>query len=139
MMVLKKIMRKIIDSYRRMNHISYARYKGVKVGDDCRFVDNPMWGSEPFLINIGNHVLISGQVAFITHDGSTFVFRESGPYKDTFKFGPIKIGDNCFIGFRSTILPNVSIGNNCIIAAGSVVNKNVPTGEVWGGYQLSLS
>lgn len=41
--------------------------------------------------------------------------------------------DNCFIGLRSIILPNVTIGSNSIIAAGSVVSKSVPSGEVWGG------
>lgn len=43
------------------------------------------------------------------------------------------MGDNCFIGFGATILPNVKIGDNSIIAAGSMVTKNVPAGEVWGG------
>jgi acetyltransferase-like isoleucine patch superfamily enzyme len=118
--------------WKRKDHIKYAVGKGVKVGRNCKFVDNPIWGTEPYLISIGNHVLISGQVAFINHDGSTWLFRESEAYKDTFKFGPITVGDNCFIGYRSTILPNVTIGNDCIIAAGSMVTKDIPSGEVWG-------
>ena len=43
------------------------------------------------------------------------------------------MGNNCFIGFGATILPNVTIGDDCIIAAGSMVTKSVPAGEVWGG------
>lgn len=105
---------------------------------NCKFVDNPVWGTEPYLITIGDHVLISGQVSFINHDGSTWCFREEGPYKDTFKFGPITIGNNCFIGYKSTILPNVSIGDNCVVAAGSMVNKSIPSGEVWGGDTRSV-
>lgn len=77
--------------------------------------------------------MISSQVCFVTHDGSTFLFREYGKYKDTYKFGKIVVEDNCFIGLRSIILPNVTIGSNSIIAAGSVVSKSVPSGEVWGG------
>ena len=130
--MIKKIFSKLIDLLKRRNHLEYAKYCGVRVGNECRFVDNPMWGTEPYLISIGNRVLISGQVVFINHDGATHLFREFGPYKGTYKFGPIKIGNNCFIGFRSIILPNVSIGDDCIIAAGSVVNKSVPSGEVWG-------
>ena len=132
-MLLVKIISKLKDAYKRQDHIKYARYLGVKVGNNCRFVDNPAWGTEPYLISIGNHVLISGKVTFLTHDGSTWVFREEGPYKDTYKFGPITVGNNCFIGLNSTILPNVEIGDNSIIAAGSMVTKSVPTGEVWGG------
>lgn len=131
--LIKKVFRRIGNWFFKGDHIKYAKRLGVSVGEGSRFVDNPEWGTEPYLITIGKHVLISGQVAFINHDGSTWLFRESGPYKDTYKFGPITIGDNCFIGFRSIILPNVNIGNDCIIAAGSIVNKDVPSGEVWGG------
>ena len=78
MSVLRRVIQKIINSYRRRDPIQYARYIGVKVGNNCRFVDNPSWGTEPYLISIGNHVLISSQVTFVNHDGSTFVFRETG-------------------------------------------------------------
>lgn len=95
MAIVNKIVGRLIDLYKRQDHIKYAREKGVVVGENCKFVDNPVWGTEPYLITIGNHVLISGQVSFINHDGSTWCFREEGPYKDTFKFGPITIGNNC--------------------------------------------
>ncbi len=131
--MFRKLIRKIADLYKRQDHIRYARSRGVQVGENCRFVDNPGWGSEPWLITIGNHVLISGQVVFLNHDGATWLFRESGPYKDTYKFGPITVGNNCFIGYRTMIMPNVHIGNDSIIAAGSIVTKDVPCGEVWGG------
>lgn len=36
-------------------------------------------------------------------------------------FGYITIGDNCFIGQRSTIMYGVTLANNIIVAAGSVV------------------
>jgi len=38
---------------------------------------------------------------------------------------PIKIGNDCWIGGNSIILPGITIGNNCIIGAGSVVTKDV--------------
>ena len=55
-----------------MDHIKYAKGLGVIVEENCWFVDNPSRGLEPWLISIGNHVLISSQVCFITHDGATF-------------------------------------------------------------------
>lgn len=36
----------------------------------------------------------------------------------------IVIGDGCWIGVNSTILPGVEIGNKCVIAAGSVVTHS---------------
>ncbi len=45
----------------------------------------------------------------------------------------IKIGNNCWIGAKVTILDGVSIGTNCVIAAGAVVTKSVPEGSLIGG------
>ena len=130
---IKMIRYKIFSIVGKMNPIKYAKKLGVEIGDDCRLINNPNWGSEPYLITIGNHTLISNDVMFITHDGSTFVFRDSDKFKDTYKFGCIIVGNNCFIGARSTILPGVKIGDNSIVGAGSVVTKNIPDGEVWAG------
>lgn len=43
---------------------------------------------------------------------------------------PISIGNDCWIGGGSIILPGVSIGNNCVIGAGSVVTKDIPDDSV---------
>lgn len=45
----------------------------------------------------------------------------------------IKIGSNCWIGSKVTILDGVIIGNNCIVAAGAVVTKSCPEGVLIGG------
>lgn len=45
----------------------------------------------------------------------------------------IKIGNNCWIGSKVTILDGVIIGNGCIIAAGSVVTKSFPDNSIIGG------
>ncbi len=39
---------------------------------------------------------------------------------------PVSIGDDCWIGGRTVILPGVTVGNRCIVGAGAVVVKNVP-------------
>lgn len=76
----------IVDRLARRNPIEYARKLGVKVGNDCRFTGNPGWGSEPWLIQIGNHVLLSADIKFITHDASTFLFRDTEEYKNVSLF-----------------------------------------------------
>lgn len=45
----------------------------------------------------------------------------------------IKIGSNCWIGSKVSILDGVTIGDNCIIAAGAVVNKNMPSNSIIAG------
>jgi acetyltransferase-like isoleucine patch superfamily enzyme len=108
----------------------YANYIGVKHGDDCRFVSKN-WGSEPYLIEIGNHVHITKGVSFITHDGSVWVFRDK--IKDFDIFGKIKIKNNVYIGNNTIIFPGVTIGNNCIIGANSLVTKSIPDNCVCAG------
>ena len=119
--------------FQNKNPIKYWRKKGAKIGNNSRIVGNVSFGTEPYLIKIGDHCLISFGVTFITHDGSTWVFREKEKYKNVVKYGRIEIGNNVFIGARTIILPNVKIGNNCIIGAGSIVSKDVPDNEVWCG------
>lgn len=43
------------------------------------------------------------------------------------------VGENCFIGARSIIMPGIKIGNGCIVAAGAVVVKDVPSGSIVAG------
>jgi len=45
----------------------------------------------------------------------------------------IKIGNNCWIGSKVTILDGVTIGDNCVIAAGSVVTKDMPSNSIVAG------
>lgn len=127
------IKRKNVDRKIRNNPTAYAKEIGVNISDDCRIIEWPNWGSEPYLITIGKHVTISYECAFLTHDGGTWVFREEEKYKNVIKYGKINIGNNCFIGARTTIMPNVTIGDNCVIGACSLVNKSIPSGEVWAG------
>ena len=118
--------------YRRINSVGYARSIGVKIGSGCR-IGLVNWGSEPYLISIGNDVLLSSGVTFINHDGATWVFREREQYKGVTKFGTIVIGNRCFIGWGATLLPGAQMGDYSVLAAGSVLTKRVPAGEVWGG------
>lgn len=107
---------------------------GAKIGNNCDFVGNINFGSEPYLITIGNNTTVSFDVAFVTHDGGTRVLRNlPNGNKETVIYGPIKIGNNSFIGCKTVILPGVTIGSNTIIGAGSVVTRNIPSNMVAAG------
>jgi acetyltransferase-like isoleucine patch superfamily enzyme len=51
---------------------AYARSLGFKIGKDCR-IATVNWGTEPWLIEIGDHVHVTSGVQFLTHDGSVWV------------------------------------------------------------------
>ncbi len=107
----------------------YARSVGVKIGEKC-WINTRHFGSEPYLISIGDHVQITKGVEFLTHGGG-WIYREEIPDMDY--FGKIIIKDNVYIGTGSYILPGVTIESNVVVAAGSVVTKSVPRGVVIGG------
>ena len=47
--------------------------------------------------------------------------------------GEIIVGDGCWLGNRSLILPNVHVGKGVIVAAGAVVTKNISDNILVGG------
>jgi acetyltransferase-like isoleucine patch superfamily enzyme len=121
-MALKDIIisfyRKILEKASSEQKIKYWRKLGMKIGQNCH-LETMAFSTEPYLIEIGNHVAIAYGTNFITHDGGIWCFRDELIDGDI--FGKIKIGNNVFIGINCTILPNTIIGDNCIIGAGSVV------------------
>ena len=96
-----------------------TRKRGTKVGDNTR-----IWGYTdilfPELVTIGRNCILASRSAILTH--GIFATLEGGK--------PVVIGDNCYIGFRATILPGVTIGNNCVIGACAVVTKDVPENSI---------
>jgi acetyltransferase-like isoleucine patch superfamily enzyme len=117
------ILKKISDKRK----IEYLRKQGMKIGERCH-INTMSFSTEPYLIEIGDHVAIAAGSVFITHDGAIWCFRDE--IKNADVFGKIKIGNNVFIGNNSTILPNTIIGDNCIVGAGSVVRGKYPEGSV---------
>lgn len=128
--IIKSINNKILMArYDNYSIADYFRSQGAKIGEDCYFGIREL-ASEPYLIEIGNHVAVAMNVLFLTHNLG-WCFRDEIP--DLQVFGRIIIGNNCNIGPSSIILPGVTIGDNTIIGAGSVVTKDVPPNSIVGG------
>lgn len=133
-MKLKRIIKKLYGNVLSvLNKTKYVRWIGLNFGEDLRIYGNPtkMFGSEPWCITLGNHVHITDEVKFITHDGGTLIYRHLVPDLEITK--PITVGDYVYFGTRSMIMPGVNIGNNCIIAAGAIVTHDVPDNSVVAG------
>ena len=109
----------------------YTYFLNINFGKNVRILHFPRFGSEPYLIEIGDNVTITRGVSFVNHDGGAALFRRERPGLNA--FGKIKIGNNVFIGINSIILPGVTIGDNVVIGAGSLVNKSIPSNSVFAG------
>lgn len=136
---MKSIFNKLIEkTASNDNYISMLRKKGIKIGHSCEIYKSAVFGSEPYLIEIGNFVRINSGVNFITHDGGIWVLRNATElYNNEFRnadcFGKIIIKDNVHIGNNAIIMPGVTIGTNSIVACGAIVTKDVPDNSVVGG------
>lgn len=124
--------------FRRLKYFLKGSYRmavedGMQVGKGISVMGGVGFGSEPYLITLEDHVRISSDVTFITHDGGTWAFRDVPEYADVIKYGRIHVGERTFIGARSTIMPGVTIGKRCVIGTGSVVTKDIPDGSVVAG------
>lgn len=128
--VLKQVVKKYMA---KTSPVKYLRSIGVNVGENCKIfsLEPGSFGSEPYLVSIGNDVIITNGVKFVTHDGSSFLFRKEHPDLDV--MGQISIGNNTFLGMNSIIMPGVTVGSNSIIGAMSLVSRSIPDGCVAAG------
>jgi acetyltransferase-like isoleucine patch superfamily enzyme len=107
--------------------IARLRRRGVTIGEGC-VVLTDRFSLEPYLVEIGDRVAISGGTMFLTHDGSAWLLRKTRP--DAQHFGRIRVGGDTYIGQNCIILAGARIGTNCIIGAGAVVRGEIPDNSV---------
>lgn len=86
----------------KISHELYAKKIGLNFGKNCHFYGKISWGTEPWIITLGDNVHITGECKFVTHDGGTLLFRKLEPTLELTK--PIVIGNNVYIGTRSMIM-----------------------------------
>lgn len=72
-------------------------------------------------IEIGNYTIIAPNVGIISANHNLYNYSLHDKSE-------VKIGDYCWIGMNSVILPGVELGNHIIVAAGSVVTKDFKEG-----------
>ena len=129
MMKLRKIYRFFYKTVvKKINPIKYAKKIGVNFGSGLRLYGDVSWGTEPWIITIGDNVHITDGVKFITHDGGTLLYRNRVPDLEITK--PITLGDDVYIGNNVLLMPGVTVGNNVVIGAGAIVTKDIPDNSV---------
>ena len=121
----------------------------IYIGRDCAFYEGA-WlacelGAGP--LTIGDENYFGHQVHLHAIDpvtiGSRCVFADGafvastdhdrGRPQGVHGTGPIRIGDDVFVGQRAVVLGGVTIGNGATVAAHAVVTRDVPAGAVVAG------
>jgi acetyltransferase-like isoleucine patch superfamily enzyme len=106
----------------RLQMFYYTRIWGMDIHPDTRIsLKANLDRTFPAGIHIGKGTVVTFDVVILAHDYTR------GMHLHT------HIGNHCFIGARSVIMPGVTIGDECIIGAGSVVTKDVPSHSIVAG------
>jgi serine acetyltransferase len=98
------------------------------IGHNCAFVVARS-------IRIGNDCRIASDVWMFDSNGhpSDPEGRLRAKPPEESEIRPIEIGNNVWLGSRTTIFPGVTIGDGSIVATGSVVTTNVPPYTIVAG------
>ncbi|MFB9378523.1 acyltransferase [Kineococcus gynurae] len=121
-----------------MTSLNQLRWVRHRVVDTYRFVYTKVWGMDidptatfslsatfdkthPRGVHVGARSYVALKTIVLAHD----MVRGIKPHT--------RIGENCFIGAGSIILPGITIGDGSIVAAGSVVTKDVPAASIVAG------
>ena len=104
----------------------------LKIGDNVS-IGNNSFISANNSIEIGNDVIMSAYVFITDHDHGFEDVEKKLSQQPLTEGGHVKIGDNVFLGVKSSVLKNVSIGERAVVAANAVVTKNVPAFSIVAG------
>jgi acetyltransferase-like isoleucine patch superfamily enzyme len=133
------------DSVIRGELLIFAHGGEIHIGEGCYVGDGTrIWSSDS--VHIGNRVYIAHNVNI--HDTNShsidaelrgqhfYAIMSTGHPKENIfdiKASPVRIDDDVWIGFNTTILKGVHIGKGAVIGACSVVTKDVPPSVIVSG------
>lgn len=122
---------------------------GCRIGSFSRVVVSTTFNNLGSHITLGDHVAIgdysslggsggldigantiTGQYFSVHPENHRFDDPEQLIRKQGTVRKPIRIGENCWLGAKVTVVAGVTIGNNCVIGAGSLVTKDIPDNSI---------
>lgn len=105
----------------------------MKLRGEPRYIAPDCYFDNLALITLGERVVLSTNVQFLTHDYSVttaLIAAGAAPATDVASERPIEIGSNVFIGRNTLVMPGTVVGNNVIVGAGSVVRGSIPDDSI---------
>jgi acetyltransferase-like isoleucine patch superfamily enzyme len=114
-----KALRLVLVSIKRMY---LNRVWGMDLHPTCQFSLSTRFDrTYPRGIHVGAESYVAFDAAILSHEMIRRLYAHT------------RIGQRCFIGARSLIMPGVTVGDGSIVAAGSVVTKDVPPRSIVAG------
>ncbi len=110
--------------------------KGFTCGNNCGLGTDCFYGCAGG-IEIGDDVIVGNYVTM--HSENHNYSDENIPIRlQGVNHKGIKIGNNCWIGAKATILDGTIIGDGCIVAAGAVVTGKFPDNSIIAGVPAKI-
>lgn len=110
--------------------------KGFSCGNNCGLGTDSFYGCAGG-IEIGNDVIVGNYVTMHSenhnYNNPDIPIRLQGV-----NHKGIRIGDNCWIGAKATILDGSVIGDGCVVGAGAVVKGIFPDNVIIGGVPAKI-
>lgn len=114
----------------RFNGVSkFTGLDKMEIGNNVHFAGSAYVRAEGGLV-IGDNCHISRNFVLYTHSHN--FMGKAIPYDETFRFKPVVIEKNVWIGINVTVVPGAHIKEGAIIGAGSVVHGTVEAHAIVG-------
>ena len=148
------IARRLVSQLPATRMFEYKRrlllWADIEVGEDTRIHSGAHFDTEH--VQIGRNVWIGGQTFLGGNPGAPVVIGSNVDIAPrvmiitgSHKIGDVKrragsgfsqsveVGDGCWLGAGSIVMPGITIGAGCVVAAGAVVTKDVPPNTLVAG------
>ena len=107
----------------------YFESGDISLGDGS-YVNGGCWFEGHGRIEIGRNCFLGPEVMIMT---SIHTIGQEKEVARAPEYREVHIGDRCWLGARSMILPGVTIGEGTIVAAGAVVTTDCDAGALYAG------
>lgn len=123
--ILKKYHVKIGEGTVILRNVAFWTGCNIEIGKGCVINSRTILDGREGKITIGDHVDIARECIIWT--------GEHDVHTHELKVGNVVIGDYCWLGGRSIIMPGITIGSSTICAANAVVTKDAEPNSIYGG------
>lgn len=131
-----------VDHERRVGAVTIGAFSYGLTDETFRSVDDSVSITIGKFCSFAEGVTIFGRFDHPLDQASTYPLRTllfaPGTNQDAITRGPVKIGNDVWVGYRATILSGVTVGNGAVIGAGSVVARNVPPYAIVAGASATI-